>query len=141
MTQETIAVPATIARRFVELAEELRPYLKNGAEVETVVVPKQGEWTRDMVERLRRPVSAYPAAVALLDLAAENADQVVKFPGVVERAGIDERQVRSDLGAMTKLTNKLFGRGTWPLRAWQAGGDGVMSYTMPRAIADWWLDR
>lgn len=141
MNQETIAIPASLAVRLVKLADEVRPYLKNEGEAETVVVPHQGEWTREMLERLRHHLAAYPAAMALLDLAAENADQTIRYPSVVERAGIAERQVRAELGAMTKLSSKLFGRKTWPLRAWQAPGDGVMSYTMPRKIAEWWLDR
>lgn len=139
--QETIVIPARLATRLVELADEIKPYLKNGGEAETVVVANQGEWTRDMLERLRRPLAAYPAAVALLDLAAENPDQAVFYPGVVERAAIPERQVRAELGAMSKLSSRLFGRKTWPLRAWQGSGEGVMSYVMPRKIAEWWLDR
>jgi hypothetical protein len=141
VSQESIAIPASLASRLVELADEFRPYLKNEAEAETVVVANQGEWTREMIERLRRPLAAYPAAVALLDLAAENPDQTIRYPSVVDRAGIPERQVRAELGAMTKLSSRLFGRKTWPLRAWQAPGDGVMSYVMPSKIADWWLDR
>ncbi|MEX0754705.1 MAG: hypothetical protein WD556_06240 [Actinomycetota bacterium] len=139
--QNTIAIPAGLAERLVELADEVRPYLKNGGEAETVAVANQGEWTREMVERLRRPLAAYPAAVALLDLAAENPDKTVRYPSVVDRAGIPERQVRAELGAMTKLSSRLFGRKTWPMRAWQAPGDGVMSYQMPGKIAEWWLDR
>lgn len=105
---------------------------------EVVKVPGQGDWTQEMIEQLREEIAPYSGAVALLDLAASRPDEEVRYFELRASAPkLSDRQVRSDLGAMTKAARRIFGYKGWPLRAWQAG-DGVMTYVMPARIAEWW---
>lgn len=102
-------------------------------------VPGQGDWTKPMLGRLAVGVAPYPAALALLDLAAAHPDVWVNYTQVVDSAGVDRVQVRSELGALTKIAKQLFGTRIWPLRARQARGKET-SYMMPAQIAAWWLE-
>lgn len=104
----------------------------------SVVVQGQGEWTAEMVRRLKQALT-YPAAVTMLDMTAERPDREVKFTEVVDRSGLSARQVASELGAMSKLSRKLFGgRKIWPVRWWQDASDNITRYVMPKRIAEWW---
>jgi hypothetical protein len=105
---------------------------------EAVYVPNQGDWTQEMVVRLRKELT-YPAARTMLDLTAERPDQEVKFTEVVAKSGLPPRQVAAELGAMSKLSRKLFnGRKIWPVRWWQDASDNITRYVMQRGIAEWW---
>jgi hypothetical protein len=111
-----------------------------GTEVngEKIFVQGQGEWTAEMVRRLKQALT-YPAAMTMLDMVAERPDQEVKFTEVVDRSGLSARQVASELGAMSKLSRKLFGgRKIWPVRWWQDASDNITRYVMQRRIAEWW---
>ena len=106
---------------------------------EVVKVPGEGDWTKAELERFKAEVKPYKGAMGMLQLTARRAGQEVRYPEVVTDAGVPERQVRSDLGAMTKITTIMFGSRRWPVRNWQAS-DGIMTYVMPDEIAKWWLD-
>ena len=47
-----------------------------------------------------------------------------------------DTQIRSKLGAISKVARKLFGNKVWPVRRRQ-GSEGVMRYFMPEGIAEW----
>jgi hypothetical protein len=73
-----------------------------------------------------------------LEYAAENAGQEVNYRDFLQRSEWTDTQVRAELGAISKVSRKLFGNKVWPVRTRQ-GSDGVMRYFMPEGIAEWWM--
>lgn len=143
-TQEDSGLPPLppgvhdLLQRFVQLAHEVEPYLRD-ASGETVYIDyRQGSWTEAMVVRFRREIAPYPSAVALLQFVAENTGTEVNFRDFLQQSAWTDRQVRSELGAISKVARKLFGNKVWPVRTRQ-GSDGVMRYFMPEGIAEWWM--
>lgn len=123
--------------RFVQLAREVEPYLQAPQSDSVYIDIRQGSWTQPMLNQFRREIAPYPAAVALLQFAAEHAGREVRYRDFLAGSSWTDTQVRTELGAMSKVARKLFGRKTWPLRTRQ-GSDGVMAYFMPEGIAEWW---
>ena len=135
------AIPAPVQdllRRFVELAREIEPYLQEHAEDSVYIDHRQGSWTESMLEQFRREIYPYPAAVELLQFAADNAGTEVDYRAFVGRSHVSDVQLRSELGAISKVARRLFGKKVWPVRTRQ-GSDGVMRYFMPEGIAEWWM--
>ncbi|MGH2634865.1 MAG: hypothetical protein ACRDHU_01760 [Actinomycetota bacterium] len=131
------AVIALLRRALPFVQQSVGGVVLPGAE-ETVYVQGQGEWTQGMVQRLKEALT-YPAPVTLLDMTAATPDQTVKFTDLCERAGLPPKQVAAELGAMSKLSRKLFdGEKIWPIRWWQDSSDNITRYVMQRRIAEWW---
>lgn len=128
-----------LLRKVVQLAREIEPYLEDQAADSIYIDVRQGSWTRSMLEQFRREIHPYNGAVELLQFAAENAGTEVNFRDFLSQSSLTDRQVRSELGAISKVARKLFGKKVWPVRTRQ-GSDGVMRYFMPEAIAEWWLE-
>lgn len=128
-----------ILRRFVQLAAELEPYLRDEAEGRIYIDVRQGSWTAAMLAQLRREIYPYPAAVELFQFAAENAGVEVSYRDFLQQSSWTDTQVRAELGAISKVSRKLFGDKVWPVRTRQ-GSDGVMRYFMPAGIAEWWKE-
>lgn len=127
-------------QKVVQLAREIEPYLEDHAGESIYIDFKQGSWTSAMLEQFRREIYPYPAAVELLQFAAANAGSEVNYRSFLQQSLWTDTQVRSELGAISKVSRKLFGNKVWPVRTRQ-GTDGVMRYFMPEGIADWWLKR
>lgn len=127
-----------LLQRFLQLARELEPYVQARGENSVYIDYRQGEWTEAMLAQFRREIYPYPAAVQLLEYAAENAGQEVNYRDFLQRSEWTDTQVRSELGAISKVARKLFGNKVWPVRTRQ-GSDGVMRYFMPEGIAEWWM--
>jgi hypothetical protein len=127
-----------LLERFVLLAREVEPFLQDLVADSIYVDYRQGSWTAAMLEQFRREIYPYPAAVELLQFAAENAGTEVNYRDFLQQASGTDTQVRSELGAISKVARKLFGKKVWPVRTRQ-GSDGVMRYFMPKGIAEWWL--
>lgn len=119
------------------LFEALAPHFVAEEGEAVVKVAGEGNWTRSDLVRLKREVTPYKGAMGLLDLTARRADQEVRYTEVKGDLGLPDMQIRSDLGAMTKITTIMFGSRRWPVRNWQAS-DGIMTYMMPGEIAEWW---
>lgn len=128
-----------ILRRFVQLAAELEPYLRDEAEDRIYIDVRQGSWSAAMLAQLRREIYPYPAAVELLQFAADNAGVEVSYRDFLQQSSWTDTQVRAELGAISKVARKLFGDKVWPVRTRQ-GSDGVMRYFMPAGIAEWWKE-
>lgn len=126
-----------LLRRFVELAREVEPYVHALADNSIYIDYRQGAWTAGMLEQFRREIYLYPAAVELLAFAAANAGVEVNYRDFLQQSSWTDTQVRSELGAISKVSRKLFGKKVWPVRTRQ-GSDGVMRYFMPEGIAEWW---
>jgi len=127
-----------VLRKILELAREIEPYIQDQAADSIYIDVRQGSWTRSMLEQFRREISPYDGAVELLRYAADNAGTEVNFREFLSQSALTDRQVRSELGAISKVARKLFGRKSWPVRTRQ-GSDGVMRYFMPESIAEWWM--
>jgi hypothetical protein len=127
-------------QRIVQLAREVEPYVQDHAGESVYIDYRQGSWTAAMLEQFRREIYPYPAAVELLQFAAENAGQEVNYRAFLQQSTWTDTQVRSELGAISKVARKLFGNKVWPVRTRQ-GSDGVMRYFMPEGIAAWWMGR
>lgn len=126
-----------LLQRFVQLAKEIEPYLQVSEGESIYIDYRQGAWTEGMLEQFRREITLYPAAVGLLSFAAENPGVEVNYRDFLALASWTDTQVRSELGAISKVARKLFGNKVWPVRTRQ-GNDGVMRYCMPPGIAEWW---
>ena len=124
--------------RLVQLAREVEPYLEAVAGESIYIDYRQGSWTAAMLEQFRREIYHYPAGVGLLSYAADHAGQEVNYRDFIAQSSWTDRQVRSELGAVSKVARKLFGKKVWPVRTRQ-GSDGVMRYVMPEGIAEWWI--
>lgn len=135
MTKKTIELDDVAAKA---LYEALAPHFEGSPE-EVVKVAGQGDWTKSELKRFKAEVAPYKGAVGMLNLTARRAGQEVRYGEVLKDAGVPDRQARSDLGAMTKITTIMFGERRWPVRNWQAS-DGIMTYVMPDEIAKWWLE-
>lgn len=127
-----------LLKRFLQLAQELEPYVQGRSENSVYIDYRQGAWTEGMLVQFRREIYPYPAAVQLLEYAAENAGREVSYRDFLQRSEWTDTQVRSELGAISKVARKLFGAKVWPVRTRQ-GSDGVTRYFMPNGIAEWWM--
>ena len=127
-----------LLERFVQLARELEPYVQDHAGDSVYIDYRQGSWTAGMLEQFRREIYPYPAAVELLQFSAANAGVEVSYRDFLNQSSWTDVQVRSELGAISKVARKLFGKKVWPVRTRQ-GSDGVMRYLMPKGIAEWWM--
>jgi hypothetical protein len=106
-----------------------------GATEEVLVNERSGSWTKEMVRRLQASLE-YPGAKALLDLCSQRAPEEITLQEVAKRTGIEDTQIRAELGAMTKLCKHLFGRKTWPISVrWTRGR---ANYSMKPELAVWW---
>lgn len=123
--------------RIVALARELEPFLIAQPEDSVYIDYRQGSWTEAMVAQFRREIYPYPAAVDLLQFAAENPGKEVSYRDFLQRSSWTNIEVRSDLGAISKVSRRLFGKKAWPMRTRQTG-DGGTRYLMPEGIAEWW---
>jgi hypothetical protein len=133
-------VPAGVQElfhRIVQLAREVEPYLQAQRGDSIYIDFRQGSWTEAMLAQFRREIYPYPAAVELLQFAAEHAGREVNYRDFLRRSSSSDTQVRAELGAISKVARKLFGNKVWPVRTRQ-GSDGVMRYFMPEGIAEWW---
>ena len=126
-----------LLRRFVQLARDIEPYVQDLGGDSIYIDYRQGSWTQSMLEQFRREIYPYPAAVELLQFAAEHAGQEVGYRDFLKQSSWTDVQIRSELGAISKVARKLFGKKVWPVRTRQ-GSDGVMRYFMPLGIAEWW---
>ena len=127
-----------LLERFVELAREIEPYVQEHLADSIYIDYRQGSWTLSMIEQFRREIYPYPSAVELLQFAAENAGREVNYRDFLQQSSWSDTQVRSELGAISKVARKLFGKKVWPVRTRQ-GSDGVMRYRMPEGIGEWWM--
>jgi hypothetical protein len=120
-----------------QLLEQLTRYLTEPEEPR-VAVPGNGEWTRAMVEQLKREAAPYRGAIATGDLTAQHAGQLVSLEAIAEATGLSRREVSSHLASFSKAARRIFGQVVWPFRALQSS-QGT-SYMMQPEIAQWWLE-
>ena len=137
-TQDLPAEVQDLLQRFILLAREIEPYLQVDAGDSVYIDYRQGSWTTAMLEQFRREIYPYPAAVELLQFAAEHAGLEVSYRDFLQQSSWTDVQVRTELGAISKVARKIFGKKVWPVRTRQ-GSDGVMRYFMPEGIAEWWM--
>jgi hypothetical protein len=132
------ASPGEVAEKARALLEQLieddsRPVRR--AAIQALSTRPSGYWTRGKIERLHAEL-AYPGARAVLDEAAHRAPRSVLLREVSEQTGSRSEQISAELGAMTKLCKRLFGRDAWPV-TFRSTADGA-SYQMDPEIAHWW---
>ena len=140
--QEMVSVPRDLLVRLVEDAEEAKAILNGGKSTEaTVAVPNNGYWSRDMVHRLKLEAKqlGYDGALAAGDIAAKYAGTTVSLEKVAMDGHIAKDRIGPDLGAMSKLSRRLFkGAKVWPFVP-ISKGTGTY-YLMQPDIAVWWLE-
>jgi hypothetical protein len=103
---------------------------------ETIEVPGQGPWTPSMVRRLEADLEI-PAVRTLITLVAHGAPTPLTFQEAAETAGAEAKLLRAQLGSLTKTTNRLFGKRTWPMSV-RYGEAGDAIYSMVPRVAEWW---
>ena len=53
--------------------------------------------------------------------------------------GAETRLLRAHVGSLTKTTNRLFGKRTWPMSV-RYGDAGDAIYSMIPNVAEWWIE-
>lgn len=139
-----MAVPLRFAPRLAEVLAELeagrgiRSDDEDGDVPEVVVVDAaNGEWTFQMASTLAGNLP-YKGVVALLDECADRSGEWVLKADIEVSEGISPIQLRNELVALSKLTNRLFGRGTWPIATKKELGS--FHYRMDPGLAKWWRE-
>src|SRR5580658_1457209 len=105
---------------------------------ETIEVPGQGPWTPSMVRRLEADLDI-PAVRTLITLIAQRAPAPLTFQEAAEATGAEAKMLRAQVGSLTKTTNRLFGKRTWPMSV-RHGEAGDASYSMVPRVAEWWTE-
>jgi hypothetical protein len=88
---------------------------------------------------LKRRMEPDNAARILLELCANKPGERVDFKEVVSKARLEERQVRGQLGALTKHLNKLFNDRRWPVEVISAA-NGQTTYIMSEDTSRFWRE-
>lgn len=141
---ESVLMPVEL--RFAPLVAEFLDGLRAGRtvatgdhEMERVLVPGEGEWTQSMIEGLVESLR-YEGVVGLFDLCAEARDTWVLKSEAEEAQGISAIQLRNELGALSKLTKRMFRteKSTWPVQVKKE--QGSYYYRMDKRIAEWWTE-
>ena len=100
-------------------------------------------WTHMTSLRKLRKALSDPVTLALLDLTAQRAGQMVPFSDVLRHAGfVDRKKAMIALGVLTKTIKREFNLPTekaeWPVER-HVNGDGQTSYRMLPEVAQAWL--
>ena len=112
---------------------------------EKAAVGRRVNWTHMTSLRKLKKALNDPVAIALLDLTAKRAGQIVSFADVLKHAGVVEpRQGMIGLGLLTKTIKREFNlpaeKVVWPVeRLFNVDGDGQTSYCMLPEVAQAWL--
>ncbi len=101
------------------------------------------DWSKVENCKKLRGEMRYAGALTMLDLAASRPNELVSFADVVQASGRGEKQVRADLGALTKAIKRGFDvsreEANWPVEfRWAAGGEEQAYYIMRPEIAQAW---
>jgi hypothetical protein len=100
-------------------------------------VEGQGPWQPAMVNRLHSTLRL-EGVIAVLDACAISPGTDVPMLEVATSIGMPPKQLAAQMGSLSKVTKKLFGRITWPISVrYQDGGQAI--YFMNRTVAVWWL--
>jgi hypothetical protein len=98
----------------------------------------QGSWRSAMVDRLRSNIRL-EGIIAVLDACAASPNTDVPMLEVATSIGMPSKQLAAQMGSLSKITKRLFGRITWPISVrYQDGGQAI--YSMNETIATWWLN-
>lgn len=136
-----LPVPLRLVDQVAAYVEDLRAGRPAGLAPEqvaavTVSVPGQGDWSQSMVAELADRVP-YEGVLALLDRCAQTSGTWVVKSEVEDALGISAIQLRNELGALSKLTKRMFGgEPTWPVE-WKKE-KGKFYYRMDDQVAQWW---
>jgi hypothetical protein len=129
-------VYAALGNAMASNDEAPTPVSEAAAANEIFVDRRNGSWTEAMVRRLQAKLE-YEGARAVLNLCSERAPEEVTVEEAARESGMKDTQIRAQLGAMTKLCNRMFGRKTWPISVrWTDGGRA--NYSMKPELAAWW---
>jgi hypothetical protein len=126
-----------VARLLTDIKAGKLPTNSSATDEMSVTVQGQGEWREQMVRSLADQLS-YPGVAALFDHCAAAPGDWVNKATVEEAEGISPYQLRNELGALSKLTRRLFGEVIWPLE-WKKD-HGKYHYRMDPQVAQWWTE-
>lgn len=129
-----------LAGRLEPAASMPTVHAPDGEDSEAIEVEGQGPWDMAMVMKLKRNLHL-SAAYTLLDAAAAASPGEVSMRAVAREEDLEPNRLRAQMGALSKLSVKLFGRRTWPISV-RYGDEpdvsGIAYYRMERRLADWW---
>lgn len=101
-------------------------------------------WPKNHITQLEQEIHN-PTVLALLDLAAERADNWISFDEVYRKAGRTKREAMGDLAGFTQLIKRCFKQneeGWWPVNIQQGTTPRgkQLQYFMPSEIAGYWKE-
>jgi hypothetical protein len=123
---------------YMALGDATAAQVGSGRAEETVEVRGQGSLTAAMVKRLESALDA-PAIRALITHIAEQSPDEMTFKEAVQVTGAESNSLRAQLGSLSKITDRLFGKTIWPMYVRYAEGGGAI-YSMDPRVAGWWLE-
>jgi hypothetical protein len=135
------AVYATLSRSMNSPGSSDAGPIGDGTAVSVKGTRSEGRWTEMKLQRVEGILSPrkFPATRALFTMAAERAPRTVTFGEAADRAGVEVKRFRGELGALTKVIKRLFdGETSWPVSV-HYGDQGEASYSMDPQISEWWL--
>jgi hypothetical protein len=100
-----------------------------------VKVPNQGHWTPSMIDELHGSLT-YPLVRRLLDTCADRPGEWVMKAEIDTFSDNGPLQLRNELGAFSKLTNRLFKGIIWPIEYLKS--EEGYRYRMPVGVAEMW---
>jgi hypothetical protein len=134
-----VPVPVQYLRAVYKLLAEMMDAPSDEPDEEGIVVDDvQGRWTRSMVVTLHGRLHL-DGVRAMLDALAKFAPEEAAMLAGAELAGVTPHQLRAQMGALSKLTKKLFKKTTWPMSV-RYNEAGQAFYSMPVGIAAWWIE-
>jgi hypothetical protein len=106
-----------------------------GGNQQLPVVP----WTAADLKRLKEMIRT-PTPRVVLDMTTERLGERIPLQAIAKRAGRTRDQARADLGGLTQLVRRRFGRNNWPFEVeWMEGGFATYYCESPE-IARWWKE-
>ena len=137
-----VPVPVQHLPSVFKLLAELTSTPSGGAPVgedpSVLVDDAQGVWTKSMALRLHANLHLEGARL-MIDLVAKAAPEEVAMQTGVKEWGKTYGHLRAQMGALSKLTKKLFGNKTWPMHI-RYNEQGQAFYSMPELVGEWWLN-
>ncbi len=127
----------TVRQRFTNLLADL--------DGDAIQVPRQGRWTKPMLEQVWSKIRHLRGVETLFGLTAAYAGKPVTFTRLLHESGLTEQQQRNEHARMSRVIADLLGEKKWPIENWQGpqspeSGKAEMIYRMSKEIAAWWYE-
>lgn len=136
-------VVASLLDEVEAMTTRLRPVLSELDSTDAIQVPRQGSWTKALIDRLWGHVDHLPGVRALFEATAARPNEVVSFDQILQRSGLSKRQQRNEHARLSRVASELFREKRGPIQNRQGPvrettGRAEMLYLIGGTVAGWW---